>query len=189
LSLLLDKRIINTINQDRKTIMSLAIEKGVSKERLQEIITYGTDLLLCPDQKSGDTYLHCALNYNNNDALMYVMTPNLINQRNNFFTSPLSCAVQNKNIYAVQQLLQKRAFVNIPDNNGWTEAHHAAAIEGERLLEMLCQSGSSHSKRTGNGSTSLHIAAQYNRVKNINYLKKIDDNVDREDDNGNIAFE
>ncbi len=189
LPLVLNQQSINTLNNDKKTIFHLAIEKNAPHNMLKQILAYGADITMIPNAQSGDSYLHLAVLYKHQDAIETCAIPALINKKNNSLATPLSYAVQQNDLTTVQLLLRKGALVNIPDGNGWTEIHHAATRGNDKILDILHTYGAHYEKRTHSGDTPLHIAAQYNKVSSITTIQKNNNNsLFLENDKGETPF-
>ena len=87
-----------------------------------------------------------------------------INTQNNQKCTPLHLACFNGQDVVVHELLESGADTNIPNENGWTSLHHAAAsTHGALCLELLVNSGADVNVQNNEGTTPLHMTAVHGR--------------------------
>ena len=70
----------------------------------------------------------------------------------------------------VKFLLENKADATIVTEDSWSPVHDAARMGSCACLRMLQQAGANMILPTGNGSTPLHYAAQYDRTDAVVYL-------------------
>eukprot|EP00802_Teleaulax_amphioxeia_P008986 Tamp_08999.p1 GENE.Tamp_08999~~Tamp_08999.p1 ORF type:complete len:209 (+),score=63.62 Tamp_08999:328-954(+) len=70
----------------------------------------------------------------------------------------------------VDYLLQNKADATIVTSDNWSPVHDAARAGSEKCLRSLKQAGADMTLQTGNGSTALHYAAQYDKVDIVKYF-------------------
>ncbi|XP_038073650.1 protein shank-like isoform X2 [Patiria miniata] len=115
--------------------------------------------------KDGKTVLHKAVNAGNQSAIELLLSlgasPNYKDSRG---LTPLYYNVQNGGEPMIAELLLKdRAAVNIADEQGWTEIHHACRYGRAQHLQLLIYYGADINCQNEAGNTPLHICAAYDQ--------------------------
>ena len=84
---------------------------------------------------------------------------------------PLIFAVQNHQVDAASLLIERRADVNRPGDNGRTPLMHAAIADfgDARMVELLLKAGARKDVRDADGLTPADYARQYQHEKLAGY--------------------
>jgi hypothetical protein len=114
------------------------------------------------DYEKEEFPLHLAATEGDMDALRQLLGDNVvaINEANNFFMTPLHCAVVNGNLKAASFLLKKGANIEEQDEMEQT-ALHLAVIENDfQMVDLLLRRNANPFAVTENRSSALLLAAE-----------------------------
>jgi ankyrin repeat protein len=91
------------------------------------------------------------------------------------FSGPgdIADAAMNKNVAAVQSLIQQKGDVNAPQPDGTTALHWAARWDDMQLASVLIKAGADPRKANRTGATPMFLAAQNGSAAMIEMLLKL----------------
>ncbi len=90
----------------------------------------------------------------------------------NWDWTPLHIAARNEHPEQVTFLLQKGASINCSDSRGMTAFHSAIMENSAAVLKTLLNNpGLEYERKQDDGSTAIHMAAQYADVETLNILQ------------------
>lgn len=92
-----------------------------------------------------------------------------INGKNNNEDTPLCYALKTKKNNIATLLIEKKSNIHIEDSNGFTPLHHAAAYDNIIGMNILQKHGALLERRTYNGNTVAHIAAEKGHINALLY--------------------
>jgi ankyrin repeat protein len=111
------------------------------------------------------TILYYPIKYGYNDILNYLLLVNkdligvnIINIRDKNFKTPLHYAISNKNIYALNLLLDNDANPNYVDNRGYNLLHHAIFTRDINICKIIIPHIANINMTTLTGDSALHYA-------------------------------
>ncbi|XP_048522030.1 ankyrin repeat domain-containing protein 16 isoform X2 [Dendroctonus ponderosae] len=91
------------------------------------------------------------------------------------------------NLKIVKLLVEKGAYINMPNKDGWTCVHILAREGGVDVLHYLINQGLNVCPKTKNGRTALHIAALHGNIEILDMvLEHLD--INSKDSCGNTAL-
>lgn len=85
---------------------------------------------------------------------------------------PIFAAARNDNTNLIQMLIDKGAYLNVNDNEGYTALMIAAQEGFAQTAEFLINKGANINAETNNGHTALSIAIQYDHKDVVDVLLK-----------------
>lgn len=111
------------------------------------------------------TILYYPIKYGYNEILNYLLEVNkdliginIINIRDKNSKTPLHYAITNKNIYALNILLENGANPNYTDNKGYNLLHHAVFTRDESICKIVIPHIANINMVTLTGDSALHYA-------------------------------
>eukprot|EP00931_Biecheleriopsis_adriatica_P073808 TRINITY_DN48022_c0_g1_i1.p1 TRINITY_DN48022_c0_g1~~TRINITY_DN48022_c0_g1_i1.p1 ORF type:complete len:1000 (+),score=137.93 TRINITY_DN48022_c0_g1_i1:350-3001(+) len=113
----------------------------------------------------------------------------LLGRQLNRVCCPRSSFLEQENaVFHSQRLLERRAFVDYPDDEGRSALQHAAEHGWPYLVHVLLQAGADIEHPDHNRHTALHIAAWHGRFDMVDFLIAQRADVAALDEYGNTPF-
>lgn len=123
--------------------------------------------------KQNQNLLHQLFKSNKDTSLLSYLIENgvSINQRDHEGMTPLTIAVQRKNLQALTLCELNKADFSITDSEGSNLLHVAVEHEDIDLIELLLKHGVDINAKNNDGMTALHLAAMSG--ENINFISSM----------------
>ncbi len=88
-------------------------------------------------------------------------------------------ATKENNTDLALELIHKGVAINLTDTQGWTALHYATFHSNTILVEALLSNSANPNIKSEDGTTPLHLAANFNSVEIVQMLiKSLDINID-----------
>lgn len=110
-------------------------------------------ILYFPIKYGYDELLNFLIQFNTNTIGI-----NIIDIKDKFFNTPLHYAIKNKNIYAINKLLENNASPNAPDNKGYNSLHLSIFTRNEEIVKIVLPYIGNINSKTLIGETALHLS-------------------------------
>ena len=171
----LDPHKINIKDDNHNYLITYAIIRN-NIEIIKLLLNFGAKIDIL-DQE-GKTILYIPIKYGYDDILTIILNknPNLVDLKDSNNNIPLHYAINYKNIFAINTLLNKNSDTNIIDNNGNTSIHLSVYTKNYDITEIIIKDGVNINAQTTIGESALHIACNL-KLENIAKLLLIN-NID-----------
>jgi len=159
------------IIQNNIEIVSLLINKGA---KLDIVDTDDRSILYIPIKYGFNKILDLLLHFNK-----ITIGISLIDIKDNNNNIPIHYAIINKNIYAIDKLIEYESNVNIKDIDGNNSLHLAIMTKDIEICNKILNTNININNRNNLGETALHIAISYqlNKITELLIKNNIDINI------------
>lgn len=132
--------------------------------------------------------LYIPIKYGYDEILEYLLQINfdmigisIIDIKDRNFRTPIHYAILNKNMYAIQKLLEANCNLNTSDNKGYNALHYAILSRDLEIVKLILPGIVNINIRTSTGETSLHLAVNLQLTDIAEFLIKNGINVNYQD--------
>ena len=168
---------LNTINTDGVTPLYVSIQNN-NINLVDFLCKHGANKQFTA--KDGENYLHISCSYGHEKIAKYLIEVQHfdINGLDSYNYTPLMYAVLNKYLGVVKYLCEKKAKINLINNDGFSALSLAAKSNSLEIVQYLCEHGAQINVPNYSIRSPLTTASYEGHIEVIKYLIQHGANID-----------